>query len=122
MPARKTERQVLHAARATITYANSTVTFDAQVPSGSMIVGAYVDVTTLFNAGTTNVLTLGDGTTADRFLGASDVTEGTAGAYTKALADVVTSDTSIVATYAQTGTAATTGAADIVLLYYPHAS
>jgi hypothetical protein len=48
---------------------------------GDVVIQVWCQVTTAFNAATTNVITLGDGTTADKYLAAADVTEGTPGVY-----------------------------------------
>lgn len=74
----------------------------------------FAEVTTVFNAVSTNVLTVGSDTTATQFLGAADITEGTLGFYPAANATVkkrIVADTDIYIKYTQTGTAATTGAA-----------
>ena len=82
-----------------------------------------MDVTTAFNAATTNTISFGDGTTADQYaatlaagsvarvLATSDVSQITN------LTDVGTSDVQVVATYNQTGTAATAGAATATVVY-----
>lgn len=95
-----------------------TVTLEA-LAAGDVVVQAWAQVTTAFNAGTTNVLTLGNGVTADKFLAAADVTEGTPGVYPTGGKGPFTAETvagSLVATYTQTGTAATTGAARVYAL------
>lgn len=75
-------------------------------------------VITAFNAGTTNVLTAGTDSTATQWLGAGDITEGTPGFYPAANAVAkfrLTSDTDIYIKYTQTGTAATTGSAVVIV-------
>src|SRR5579859_8161080 len=67
-----------------------------------------IDVTTAFNSGTTATLTVSDGTTT--FANAVDIT--TTGRKTvSGLGKVYTSSATLSVTLAQTGTAATTGAA-----------
>lgn len=86
---------------------------------GDVVIRAWAEVTEAFNAGTTNVLTLGDGTTADKYLDAADVTEATPAVYPAGGAGPFAAETAagaLTATYAQTGTAATTGAATIYAL------
>lgn len=55
------------------------------IPAGAVILDRFIDVLEAFNAGTSNLLTMGYGaiaaSTADDLLGASDVTEGTPGVY-----------------------------------------
>lgn len=75
-------------------------------------------VVTAFNAVTTNVLTAGTSATATEWLGAADITEGTPGYYPASNAVNkfrLTADTPIYVKYTQTGTAATTGAAIILV-------
>jgi hypothetical protein len=103
--------------------ANGTETVVATLPANSQIYQIAVDVTTAFNAGTTNTLDIGDGTTADQYADAL-----AAGAQARVLAtsdvsqignliDIGTSDVDITVTYNQTGTAATAGAATVTVLY-----
>jgi hypothetical protein len=72
-------------------------------------------VETVFNAATTNVLTLGtDAASANQILAAGDITEGTAGFYpaTGFIAKQrITTTVDIYVKFTQTGTAATTGKA-----------
>lgn len=76
-------------------------------------------VITAFNAVTTNVLTAGtDAASANQWLAAGDITEGTPGFYPAN--NVVkkfrlTANTDIYVKYTQTGTAATTGSAVIIV-------
>ena len=103
--------------------ADGTETVVATLPANSQIYQIAVDVTTAFNAGTTNTLDIGDGTTADQYADAL-----AAGAQARVLAtsdvsqignliDIGTSDVDITVTYNQTGTAATAGAATVTVLY-----
>jgi hypothetical protein len=103
--------------------ANGTETVVATLPANSQIYQIAVDVTTAFDAGTTNTLDIGDGTTADKYADAL-----AAGAQARVLAtsdvsqignliDIGTSDVDVTVTYNQTGTAATAGAATVTVLY-----
>ena len=103
--------------------ADGTETVVATLPANRQIYQIAVDVTTAFNAGTTNTLDIGDGTTADQYADAL-----AAGAQARVLAtsdvsqignliDIGTSDVDITVTYNQTGTAATAGAATVTVLY-----
>lgn len=95
-----------------IVFGNSTVTVDT-LAAGDVIVQCWFEVTTAFNAGTTNVITVGDGTTANKYLTSTDVTEGTPGVYPTGGKGPFAKETAagtLTITYAQTGTAATTGA------------
>lgn len=98
--------------------AGGAVDLDA-LEAGDVVMQAWAQVVTAFNAGTTNVITLGDGTTADKYLAAADVAEGTPGvspAGGKGPFNQETAAGTLRATYAQTGTAASTGSARIYAL------
>jgi hypothetical protein len=103
---------------AALTFTSTTVALDS-LAAGDVVVQAWVQVTTAFNAATTNVITLGDGNTADKYLAAADVTEGTPGVYPTGGKGPYAAETvarTLTATYSQTGTAATTGAARVYAL------
>jgi hypothetical protein len=115
---------VLMAQSGNVTFAaDGTETVVATVPANSQIFQITVDVTTAFDAGTTNTLDIGDGTTADKYADAL-----AAGAQARVLAtsdvsqignliDIGTTDVDVTVTYNQTGTAATAGAATVTVLY-----
>lgn len=78
-----------------------------------------VNVSTVFNAGTGNVLDIGTSTDDDLF--GTDIALGTAGLIPldEAVSEYVgTSDVEITATVALSGTAATTGVGQIVIAYF----
>lgn len=94
---------------------------------GTIAQNAYVDhidcnVTTAFNAGTTNVVTFGTTKASANEIVASGITAGTPGMYhlTSAaglgLQVTTTADTPLFAKYAQTGTAATAGSVTCVIV------
>lgn len=88
------------------------VALTGTIPAGYTLVRVMCNVTTVFNAGDTNVLTLGVTDALDSYMAAGDITEGTVGVYAKDL--MVTAGTTAItfkAQYTQTGTAASTGAA-----------
>ncbi len=103
--------------------ANGSTNVVATLPANSQIFQITVDVTTAFNAGTTNTLDIGDGTTADQF--ADALALGTAARVLATsdtsqipnLVDIGTSDVSVTTTYNQTGSAASAGAATVTVLY-----
>jgi hypothetical protein len=90
------------------------------IPAGATVIRGGVVVTTAFNAGTTNVLDIGTSADDDGF--ATDLALGTIGVIS---ADemattndaYVTSDTTIVATLALSGTAASAGAGFVWIEY-----
>jgi len=90
------------------------------LPAHAVIMKAIsgVNVSTVFNAGTGNVLDIG--TAADDDLFGTDIALGTAGLIPldEAVSEYVgTSDTEITATVVLTGTAATTGVGQIIIAY-----
>lgn len=108
----------LRLASAEVTFADDTVDVDT-LAAGEVLFSVWCEVLEEFNAGTTNVLTVGDGETANLFLGASDVTEGTAGVYPtggKGPFAAASDEVPVRVTYAQTGTEATEGIARVYAL------
>lgn len=85
---------------------------------GAIPLRASVRIETAFNAGTTNVLTLGDSTTADNLITSANAAAGTTG-YKQgsgvALGTELAADTTFYAKFTQTGTAATAGVAEFVV-------
>jgi hypothetical protein len=126
--ARNTGEQLTHFIRKTVNYNDTNIGTSDKVkvgtlPAGAFIVKTLVRVETAFNAGTTNVLTVGTsgGSDAD-IVGASDVTEGSTGTVVVTTGNglSITADTDVFAKYTQTGTVATTGKATIVIEYCPN--
>ncbi len=92
------------------------------IPANSQIVDIKVFVTTAFDAGTTNTLDIG--IVGDSDLYVDNAAVGTAGdaalgvtALVNEWSDIGTTDVKLAAKYIQTGTAATAGAARIVVSY-----
>lgn len=114
---------VLSNQNATVTYgANGSTTTICTIPAGAQILFINIDVTTAFNAGTTNTISVGVAGTAAQFVAATSV--GSAGRASVATtgnyanwANVGTSDVTIIATYNQTGTVASAGSAIITVVY-----
>lgn len=112
--------QQVHYFRKRVNYNDNSIgagVFFGTLPAGAMLVGLNVRVNTAFNAGTTNALNVG--TTA---LGTQIFTDAaTAGARSPAIPNLsFATDTDLFVSYAQTGTAATAGQADIVISYAPN--
>lgn len=90
------------------------------LPAGAEIISWEVAIRTAFNGELSNLLDLGDGTTANKF--ANDVALGTAG-FVKAgfvMAEMFTPlavDTTFRATYVQSGDAADAGSATVTVLW-----
>ena len=88
------------------------------IPAGAIVIGTLVDVETVFNAATTNVLVVGTASDDDHYVAAGDVDETTAaGTWVTDKSETVSADTAVYAKYTQTGTAATTGKARVTILY-----
>lgn len=120
---RQYHTQQTHYLRKTITFADDDVEVTVGfIPSGSLILkpSSGIHVTTAFNAGTANVLDIGTSADPDAF--ATDLALGTADFVALDVASgsfLVTSDTTITATPALTGTAATAGSGEVVIEYIP---
>ncbi len=120
--------QAVHYMRFTVNYSDAAISsgepFNAYLPTGAQILRTVVNVITAFNAGTSNVLTVGyNSGSYNNIVASADVTAGTAGAYTSTTGAALTPPTTaeqIYVKYAQTGTAATAGQAVIVIEYVPN--
>lgn len=97
--------------------ADGTQTTLGTLPANSAVMSMRAFVRTAFNAGTTNTLAIG--TAADPDMIGNETTAAAVGWYdlTTGISGYVTSDTALVVTYNQTGTAASTGSALVVLEY-----
>lgn len=92
------------------------------LPAGAVVLRAYIVVKTAFNNGSTNTMAIG--TTASSTAFSTALALGTVGLIsgsTLATASTVTPsvDTPVVATMVSTGSAATTGAGEVVVEYLP---
>lgn len=121
--ARQYPWQLVHYLRKSITFSdNGTAVEVGIVPAGALILKPLsgLHVTTVFNAGTNNFIDVG--TTDNDDLFGTDLS-GTATNFVpldEAVGDYLcTSATRITATVGLTGTAATTGAAEVVIAYLP---
>lgn len=126
---RQTQYQMPHYIRFAVNYNDTGVSsgvVKGTLPSGAQLLDIIVNVTTAFNAGTTNVLTLGSTSTATQYVAAGDLDETATGAVRIAptaawgSASKMASDLDLYVKYAQTGTAATAGAATIVVCFAPN--
>lgn len=89
------------------------VTIDAS-PEKPVLVELRVAITEAFNATLTNVLTVGTEADTDLYLAAADVDE-TAVGVSASKSFLLTARTTLAAQYVQTGTAATTGKAYVIV-------
>lgn len=118
--ARLLHTQQVHYFRKRVNYNDASIgagVYFGTIPAGAMITSLNVRVNTAFNAGTTNALNVG--TTA---LGTQVFTDAaTLGARSPTIPNLsFAADTDLYVSYAQTGTAATAGQADIVIGFVPN--
>ena len=117
-------QQMVHYIRKTVNFNDTgigTSVYAGTLPNGAQIIDAVTNVETAFNAGSTNVLTAGiTGAGYTDIIGSADVTEATPGGYRAAILTAGTkmaADSDVFVRYTQTGGAATTGKATIVITY-----
>ena len=124
--ARRQAWQVTNTLKKTVNFNDpniaSGVAFDESLPAGAFIISVTVEIVTAFNAGTTNVLTIGtNGATYNNIVASGDVTPGTPSVAqpTRGLGRslAASAETPVFAKYTQTGTAATAGQAVVVIEY-----
>jgi hypothetical protein len=119
-PARQLHTQQVHYLRKRVNYNDSAIgtgVVMGTLPAGAMIVSQNVRVPTAFNAGTTNALNVGTAAAGTQVF----TDAATAGARSPTIANLsFASDQDLYVTYAQTGTAATAGVADIVIGSVPN--
>ena len=118
--ARILHHQQVHYFRKRVNYNDTGIAagvFVGTLPAGAMLLQLAVRVNTAFNAGTTNALNVG--TTAGGTQIFTDAA--TAGARFPTVPNLsFATDTDFYVAYAQTGTAASAGQADIVISYAPN--
>ncbi len=113
----------LSAITTTIAYTDTAAVIIGTIPAGSQIIDINIDVTTAFNAVTTNTVTVGKTGSAAAYVTTTSVgsagraSVATTGVYS-AWANVGTSDVDYATvTFSQTGTAASAGAARVTIVY-----
>lgn len=122
--ARQFHTQQVHYLRKSITYLDDGLTITVgTIPAGSLVLKPLsgVAVTTVFNAGTTNVADMGPSTDSGTDLWATDLALGTLAfvPLDEAVTFLVSVDTIVQIAVDLTGTAATTGAAEVIICYIP---
>lgn len=122
--AREFPTQQTHYIRGTVNFDTTGISTGVKLgtrPAGSEILRTTVKIKTAFNAGTTNVLTVGENATNyNDYVASGDVDEAvTQSNVVLRGADLaaITADKDVYAKYTQTGTAATTGQAIIIVEY-----
>lgn len=127
--ARRDPRNLTNTLKLTVNFndtgVSSGIAFANQLPAGAFITGVWVEVVTAFNAATTNTLTVGTNSTSFNNIVASADLVGNGSSSLGAQVTQVTrglgrsltaaADIAVSAKYVQTGTAATTGQAIIVI-------
>lgn len=124
--ARQDPRQVANTLKLRINFNDtgvaSGIAFAQYLPQGAFITDVKVEIATAFNAATTNIITVGTNTsTYNNVVAAGDVAPNSTGVTSvtrgqgRSIANAT--DTLLQATYSQTGTSATAGAAFIVVTY-----
>ncbi len=118
--ARQLHTQQTHYIRKRVNYNDSAIGTGVAfgtLPAGAMIVSQNVRVSTAFNAGTTNALNVGTAAGGTQLF----TDAATAGARSPTIANLsFASDTDLFVQFAQTGTAASAGIADIVIGFVPN--
>ena len=125
LSARQDPRNVSNTIRKTVNFNDTGIGTGVAIgpdalPQGAFILGVWVEIVTAFNAVTTNVLTVGTNATSyNNIVNAGDVNEAATGVtmVTRGLGRslAAAADTQVFVMYTQTGTAATTGQAVIVI-------
>jgi hypothetical protein len=127
--ARQYHMQQVHFLRKMVNFNDAGISAGAlvgTVPAGSIIVDVKVQVATVFNAATTNVLTVGTTGTGTDLMTSAEAIAGTQGQKTAAAykattaSNPVAADQDVFVAYSQTGTAATTGVAYVLVQYIPN--
>ena len=115
---------MLSAITATVAYTDTSAVTIGTLPAGAQIVDINIDVTTAFNAGTTNTVTVGKTGSAAAYVTSTSV--GSAGRASVATTGVYSAWANVgstndvdyaTVTFAQTGTAASAGAARVTIVY-----
>lgn len=124
---RQDPRQVTNTLKKTVNYNDPGIAngspFEAWIPQGAFISQVLCEIVTVFNAATTNVLTVGTNgpATYDNIINAGDVNEAALGVtnVVRALGRGLAAAGNVrpYAKYTQTGAAATTGQAVILIEY-----
>ena len=126
--ARRNALQLVHYLRFTVNFNDAGIAAGVSkqwLPAGAIITDTSVAVATAFNAGTSNVLTVGLGGSANTIVAAGQVAPGTVG-LTNGIVPTgnalgpLPADTQINVTYTQTGAAATAGQAVVMIKYVPN--
>lgn len=89
-----------------------------ELPPNAVVVGGDVVVTTAFNSGTSDNITVGDATTANRYLGSTSIAATGRTALVPTGFTVTTTQRFLQVTWTGVGTAATTGVLRLAVQFY----
>jgi hypothetical protein len=126
--ARQSAEQQVHYLRFTVNFNDTGIATGngkQWLPKGAVIIGTDVNIVTAFNAATTNVLSAGiEASTYANIVTSAQTVSGTPGLKanlppTGTALVPLAADSQVFALYTQTGTAATTGQAIIIVKYIP---
>jgi hypothetical protein len=124
--ARRSPLQMVHYLRMVINYNDAGISSGVgkqYLPAGAIIIGTDVYVNTVFNAATTNVVTVGTNSSSyNNIVAAADADETATGLTqnikpTGTALGPLSADAQVFAKYDQTGTAATTGKCYVIIKY-----
>ena len=120
--ARQYHQTMVHYLRKTVTFEDDAAVTVGILPEGAVIVPdlSYAVVTTAFNAATTNTLHVGSSGDNDLFATALAMGSIASVKFDEMTAsNLLSADTTITATYNQSGTAATAGSVEVIVAYIP---
>ena len=91
------------------------------LPAGCVLLNSVVSIVTVFNAATTNVLIVGTAADDDAYVASGDVDPGTLGGtlVPRSAGVYIAADTPVYVKFTETGTAASTGTAKVVVTFIP---
>lgn len=122
IPARKYHTYQTHYIYGEVAYNTPGIAAGVQIgtlPAGALVIGARVVIDTAFNAGTNNNMTIGTTPTGSDICAAGTAAAGSLGSKDSTAGNALklAADTPVYVAYAQTGTAASAGAARIAVQY-----
>jgi hypothetical protein len=127
--ARQTQYQMPHSLRKLVNFNDAGVASGVlvgTVPAGAIITSVIVNIATVFNAGTTNVLTVGTTGTGTDLMTSTEAAAGVQGQKSAAAyksttaANPVANDQDIFVAYSSTGTTPTAGVASVLVTFHPN--
>jgi len=112
----------VYAIQTTFVFGDTAAKLVGSLPANATIISARPLVTTAFNSGTTNLLDIGTSADPDHYVDGTDLSSTGAIACTLVVGNVgiqsTSASTPIYATHIPAGTAATTGACEVIIEFY----